>query len=59
MAFGFLHALTVGVDCLQIAILAKFGEVGVGHAQFLAFVDVWGATVHMQQHAERLGAQFA
>ena len=32
---------------------------GVGHAQLLALVNVGGAAVHVQQHAERLGAQLA
>ena len=32
---------------------------GVGHAQLLALVNVRGAAVHVQQHAERLGAQLA
>ena len=31
----------------------------VGHAQLFALVDVRGAAVHVQQHAERLGAQLA
>ena len=37
----------------------RLGEVGVGHAQLLALVNVRGAAVHVQQHAERLGAQLA
>ena len=32
---------------------------GVGHTQLLALINVGGATVHVQQHAERLGAQLA
>ena len=32
---------------------------GVGHTQLLAFVNVRGAAVHVQHHAERLGAQLA
>ena len=31
----------------------------VGHAQLFALVNVRGAAVHVQQHAERLGAQLA
>ncbi len=49
----------VCVDGLQIAVLAEFGEVSVGHAQFLALVDVRGSAMHVQQHAERFGAEFA
>lgn len=59
LAPGLLHALAVGVDGLQIAVLVELGEMGVGHAQLLALINVGGATVHVQQHAERLGAQLA
>ena len=59
LAPGLLHALAVGVDGLQVAVLAELGEMGVGHAQLLALVNVRGAAVHVQQHAERLGAQLA
>ena len=53
LAPGLLHALAVGVDGLQIAVLAELGEMGVGHAQLFALVNVRGAAVHVQQHAER------
>ena len=59
LALGFLHALAIAVEGFQIAVLFQLGEVGVGHTQFLAFVNVRGAAVHVQHHAERLGAQLA